>query len=85
MSEGLLAVEPYRMVLGAGQDLRPVELTVRGDDPFHNPGTVLLVEGPDPLLTGLVNPTAVMHKWGRLDDPESSRMTLRGVLAVDSA
>jgi hypothetical protein len=83
-SDGLLTVEPYRMALGGGADLRPVDLAIRGDDPFHNPGTVLLVEGPNPVLSGLVYPTAVTHKWGRLDDPDGARMIVRGKLAVGS-
>lgn len=84
-SEGLLPVEPYRMALGVGTDLRPVELATRGDAPFHNPGTLLFVKGPDQILSGLVYPTAITHKWGRLDDPAASRMIIRGKLAVDSS
>jgi len=84
-SEGLLTVEPYRMALGAGIDLRAVELATRGDAPLHNPGTLLFVKGPDQILSGLVHPTAITHKWGRLDDPAASRMIIRGKLAVGSS
>lgn len=84
-SDGLPTVNPYRMALGAGTDLRPVELAVRGDDPFHNPGTLLFVQGPNQVLSGLVYPTALTHKWGRLDDPDGSQMILRGKLAVGSS
>jgi hypothetical protein len=84
-SDGLLTIEPYRMDLGAGTDLRPAELAVRGDDPFHNPGTLLFVQGPNQVLSGLVYPTAITHKWGRLDDPDGAQMILRGKLAVGSS
>jgi hypothetical protein len=81
-SAALLEVEPYRMDVGQGDDLRPVELAVRGDDPFHSPGAVLLVRGPHAMMSGVVYPTAITHQWGRLDEPEDARMIVSGKLAT---
>jgi hypothetical protein len=83
-SDGLLGVHPYRMDVGAGDDLRAVELAVVGDSPMHNPGEVLVVEGPHPALSGVVYPIAITHRWGRSDDPSSSRMIVSGYLATGS-
>jgi len=77
--DGLLAVEPYRLAIDGGTELRRVDFAVRGDDPFHNPGQVLLMDGPTAALTGVVYPTAITHKWGRLDDPAQSRMIVTGL------
>jgi hypothetical protein len=84
-SAALLEGAPYRMDVGQGEDLRPVELAMRGDDPFHSPGIVLLVRGPHPMVSGVVYPTAITHQWGRLDDPENARMIISGKLATGSA
>lgn len=81
-SEALLEAEPYRMDVGQGEDLRPVELAIRGDDPFHSPGAVLRVRGPHPMLSGVVYPTAITHHWDRLDEPEDARMIVSGKLAT---
>jgi hypothetical protein len=83
-TDQLLEVEPYRMAVGAGADVRSVDLAVRGDDPMLNPGETLLVRGPHELLTGIVYPTAITHHWGRLDDPGGSRMAIGGRLVTGS-
>ena len=48
-------------------------------------GEIILLEGPDPGLSGLVYPTGITHTWGRLDQPEKSKMIVSGRLAVASS
>jgi hypothetical protein len=72
-------IEPYRMDIGPGQDLRRAELATFGDDPFHNGGGVLLVSGPDEASQGLLYATGHNHRWPRLDEPERSTMVVQGL------
>lgn len=83
-SGGLFAVEPYRLDIGQGDDLRPVELAARGDNPFLSPGEILLVHGPDPAMTGLVYPQSITHTWGRSNEPENSKITVSGKITARS-
>jgi len=71
-------VTPYRMDIGPGQNLRLAELATLGDDPFHNGGGVLFVQGPDEGSQGLLYATGHSHRWPRLDEPERSTMVVQG-------
>lgn len=77
VNERLLSVAPERIDLGEGGEILPVNLLVRPDDPFLNPGEVMMIEGP-PAPHGLVYPEGVQHAWGRLDDPGGSTATIEG-------
>jgi hypothetical protein len=83
-SDGLLTVQPYRMDVGSGVDLRPVELAIFGGAPHHPPGAILMVQAPSPVLSGLVYPTAITHKWERLPGPRAVRMIVTGEFAAGS-
>jgi hypothetical protein len=71
-------IEPYRMDIGPGQDLRRAELATFGDDPFHSGGGVLFVRGPDKSSQGLLYATGHNHRWPRLDEPDRSTMVVQG-------
>jgi hypothetical protein len=78
----LLAVEPHRLALGAGSDLRPINFVIKGGDPMLQPGETLLMKTPDNNASGVVYPTDITQKWARLDDPAGSRMIVSGKLAT---
>ena len=71
-------IEPYRMDIGPGDELRQAELATLGDDPFHEGGGVLYVEGPGPASQGLLYARGHDHRWARLDEPERSTMVVEG-------
>jgi hypothetical protein len=71
-------IEPYRMDIGPGLDLRQVELATSGDDPFQRGGEVLFVRGPDVSSQGLLYARGHSHRWPKLDHPERSTMVVEG-------
>lgn len=71
-------VEPYRMDIGPGLELRQVEIATRGDDPFQRGGEVLYVRGQDQSSQGLLYARGNTHRWPRLDEPERSTMVVEG-------
>jgi hypothetical protein len=82
VNNGLEEVTPIRLALKGPGDIRDVDFVVSGDNPFLNPSEVLVMSTPDPGASGVVYPTAITHKWGRLDDPEGSRMIITGKLVA---
>jgi cell fate (sporulation/competence/biofilm development) regulator YlbF (YheA/YmcA/DUF963 family) len=71
-------IEPYRMDIGPGLDLRQVELATIGDDPFQRGGEVLFVRGPAVSSQGLLYARGHSHRWPRIDEPERSTMVVEG-------
>jgi cell fate (sporulation/competence/biofilm development) regulator YlbF (YheA/YmcA/DUF963 family) len=71
-------IDPYRMDIGAGLDLRQVELAAIGDNPFQRGGEVLFVRGPDVSSQGLLYARGHSHRWPKLDEPERSTMVVEG-------
>lgn len=78
----LMEMVPRRMALGGGGDVRDVDLVVAGDLPFLSPTETIVLLTGDETVGGVVYPTSITHKWGRLDDPEASRMVIVGRLAL---
>jgi hypothetical protein len=74
----LPTIEPYRMDIGPGDELRQAELATFGDDPRHEGGGILYVEGPGPASQGLLYARGHNHRWPRLDEPERSTMVVEG-------
>jgi hypothetical protein len=57
----LVTLTPYRMDTGAPGPSRDVELAIRGASFDRTPGQLLLVDHPEPALSGLVFPTTMTH------------------------